>query len=148
MLALKRAAASRSWYSNGIGGIEAEDIAQDEHGDLARRQGLEGSHERQGDGLGLLVAGLWPGREARRGAGQVTGIRLEPDDLAEPGRLGPLDPRYIPLPGRAAAGRAQRVEAPVGGDPVQPGAERVRLTDARGLGENLAFLSYQPVRTA
>jgi len=27
--------------------VESEDITQDEHGDLARRQGLERGHERQ-----------------------------------------------------------------------------------------------------
>jgi len=42
--------------------VESEDVAQDEHGDLARRQRLQGGHEGQGDGFGLLVAGLWPGR--------------------------------------------------------------------------------------
>ena len=52
------------------------------------------------------------------------GIRLEPDDLAEPGRLGRFDAGHVPLLGRASAGRAARVEAPVGGDPVEPGAQR------------------------
>ena len=31
---------------------------------------------------------------------------------------------HVPLLGRASAGRATRVEAPVGGDAVEPGAER------------------------
>ena len=48
-----------------LAGAEPEDVAQDEHGELARRQHLQGGHEGQGDGLGLLVAGL----RARRHAG-------------------------------------------------------------------------------
>ena len=31
--------------------VESEDIAQDEDGDLARRQNLKGGHEGQGDGF-------------------------------------------------------------------------------------------------
>jgi hypothetical protein len=46
--------------------VEPEDIAQDEDGELARRQGLQRGHESQGDGFGLLVAGLWAGRPAER----------------------------------------------------------------------------------
>jgi hypothetical protein len=41
--------------------VESEDVAQDEDGELARRQDLKGGHEGQGDGLGLLVAGLRTG---------------------------------------------------------------------------------------
>ena len=39
--------------------MESEDVAQDEDGELARRQDLKGGHKIQGDGFGLLVAGLW-----------------------------------------------------------------------------------------
>ena len=78
---------------------EPEDVAQDEDGDLARRQDLQGRHERQGDGLGLLVAGLRPERDIERPE-QGVGVRLEPHDLAEPGRLGRLDPGDVPLPRR------------------------------------------------
>ena len=74
--------------------------------------------------FGLLVAGLRAGRHADRALQEGVGIRLQPDDLAEPGRLGRFDPGHVPLLGRAPAGRAARVEAPVGGDPVQPGAQR------------------------
>jgi hypothetical protein len=38
--------------------VESEDVAQDEDGKLARRQDLKGGHEGQGDGFGLLIAGL------------------------------------------------------------------------------------------
>src|SRR5207248_6018292 len=74
--------------------------------------------------FGLLVAGLRAERAARRALEEGVGKRLQPDDLAEPGRLGWFDSRHVPLLGRAAAGRAARVEAPVGGDLVQPGAQR------------------------
>src|SRR5205823_4928708 len=38
--------------------LEAEDIAEDENGELAMRQGLKRGDEGQGDGFGLLVADL------------------------------------------------------------------------------------------
>ena len=41
-----------------LGGVESEDVAQDEHGELARWQALKGGHKGQRDGLGLLAAGL------------------------------------------------------------------------------------------
>jgi hypothetical protein len=39
-------------------GAEPEHVAQDEHGDLAGRQELQGRHEGQGDGLALLELGV------------------------------------------------------------------------------------------
>src|SRR4029078_13015122 len=41
-----------------IGGVVAEDVAEDERGALAWGQQLQGGDEGQGDGLGGLVAGL------------------------------------------------------------------------------------------
>jgi len=41
-----------------------------------------------------------------------------------PGRLGQFNVRNVPLLNRVSAGRATRVEAPVGGDPIQPNAQR------------------------
>src|SRR5215218_6699785 len=81
-------------------------------------------HEGQGNGLGLLIAGLRAERHLDRALEEGIGIRLQPYDLAEPGRRWWCNPRYVPLGGRASAGRAARVEAPVGGDPVEPGAQR------------------------
>ena len=107
--------------------MEAEDVAQDEHGDLARRQHLQGGHEGQRNGLGLLIAGLRAGRPGGRVFQEVVGIRLQPYDLPEPGRLGWLNIGHIPFPGSSAAGRTQHVEAPVGGDLVEPGAQRGAL---------------------
>src|SRR5258707_15896744 len=40
------------------------------------------------------------------------------------GRLGRFNPGHIPRLGGSSASRATRVEAPVGGDPVESGAER------------------------
>jgi hypothetical protein len=91
---------------------------------VARRQDLKRGHEGQRDGFGLLVAGLWAERHVDRTFEEDVGIWLEPDDFAESGRFGRFNPGDVPLLGRASAGRAKRAEAPVGGDPVEPGAER------------------------
>ena len=90
-----------------LAGVEPEDVAQDEHGELARRQDLQGGHEGEGDGFGLLVAGLGAGRQGGRTGQERVGVRLEPDGLAEPGRLGWLDPGNVPrLAGRRLAVRS------------------------------------------
>ena len=107
-----------------LAGVVPEHVAQDQHGELARGQDLQRGDEGQRDGFGLFVAGLGAERHVDRALEEGVGKRLEPHDLAEPGRLGRLDPGDVPLLGRAPAGRAQRVEAPVGGDPVEPGADR------------------------
>ena len=65
--------------------VESEDVAQDEHGDLAGRQDLKGGDEGQGDGFDLLVAGLRAGRRGGRAVEEGVGIRLEPDDFAAAG---------------------------------------------------------------
>jgi len=44
--------------------METEDVAQDENGELARWQKLKGGHKGQGDGFGLLIAGLRAERHA------------------------------------------------------------------------------------
>jgi hypothetical protein len=104
--------------------VESEDVAQDEDGELAGRQDLKGGHEGQGDGFGLLVPGLRAGRHVDRILEQSVGKWLEPYDLTEPGRLGRFNLGHIPLLGGSSAGRATHVEAPVGGDPVEPGTYR------------------------
>ena len=48
--------------------------------------------------FGLLVAGLRAERHVDRALEQGVGIRLEPDDLAEPGRLGRFNIRARPTP--------------------------------------------------
>ena len=52
-----------------LGGVESQDVTQDEHSDLAGRQDLKGSHEGQRDSFGLLVPGFRP-RRLRGGAGK------------------------------------------------------------------------------
>src|SRR6266850_7312884 len=100
--------------------VEAEDVAQDEDGQLTGWQDLQGGHEGQGDGFGLLVAGLRAERHLDRTLEEGVGKWLKPYDLAEPGRLGRFNLGHVPLLGGSSAGRATRVEAPVGGDPVEP----------------------------
>src|SRR6266536_370243 len=104
--------------------VESENVAQDEHGELARRQDLQGGHKGQGDGFGPLVAGLRAERRVDGTLEQGVGKWLEPDDVAEPGRLGRFNIGHVPLLGQPSAGRPSRVEAPVGGEPVEPGAQR------------------------
>ena len=64
---------------------EAEHVAQDQHGALARRQVLERGDERELDALALLVASLGRG-EAVLEAEPLVRVRLDPDRLDE--RLG------------------------------------------------------------
>jgi hypothetical protein len=103
---------------------ESEDVAQDEDGELAGRQGLEGGDEGQGDGFGLLVAGFGAERHVDSPLHEGVGKWFEPYGLAEPGRLGRLDPGDVPLLGGSPTGRTKGVEASVGGDAVEPGAQR------------------------
>ena len=107
-----------------LAGAVSEYVAQDKYGELARRQDLQGGDKGQGDRFSLLVTGLRAGRQAGGTLQERVGEWLEPDDLAEPGRLGRLHPGNVPLLGESPAGRAARVEAPVGGNPVQPGTQR------------------------
>ena len=111
-------------HAGHLAGVEAEDVAQDEDGDLAWRQQLQGGHEGQRDGFGLLVAGLRPGRHVDGTLEEGVRKRLQPDGLVARGRHERFVLRHVPLPGRAPARCAARVEAPVGGDLVQPGAQR------------------------
>src|SRR5579872_333520 len=101
----------------------SENVAQNEDGELARRQDLKALHEGQGDGLGLLVSRLRAGWHCDRIREEGVGKRLKPHNLAEPSRCGWFNPRHIPCLSGSSAGRATRVEATVGGDPVEPGAE-------------------------
>ena len=52
------------------------------------------------------------------------GKRIEPWHLAEPARLGRLHAENVPLFGQAPARRPAGIQAPVGRDPIEPGAER------------------------
>src|SRR5216683_2067077 len=133
MLAQKRATTSRPSYSKGIGGIEMKTSSVRRATSASRSADSYalGLHEGQGDGFGLLVAGLRAERHLDRALEEGVGKWLKPYDLAEPGRLGRFNLGHVPLLGRSSAGRATRVEAPVGGDPVEPGAERGASLESR-----------------
>ncbi len=110
-------------------GRVAEHVAEHERGRLPWRHALQPGHEGQLDRLG----GLIPGLRARRSVGdaleQRVRVRLEPGDLAAPGGFWRLERRH--RAGRdAPPGRAQRVEALVGRDAVQPRAQRRPLLEA------------------
>ena len=106
-------------------GAEPEDVAQDEHRDLAGRQDLQRGHERQGDGSRSARSGP-PGRAARRAAPSRRASGNGSSQTTSPSRVGSggsTSGTSHALAGRRL-GRAARVEAPVGGDAVEPGAER------------------------
>src|SRR5712692_8327537 len=84
-------------------GVVSEYVAQDENGELARRQSLKALHEGQGDGFGLLVAGFRAERHIERALEEGVGKWLEPYDLAEPGRLGRFNVGHVPLLGGSSA---------------------------------------------
>src|SRR5262249_1475506 len=104
-------------------GVVSEYLAQDQDGTLASGQDLQGGTEGQRAGFGLLVASLGAERSLDRTLEEGVRIGLEPHDFAEPSRLGRFNLRNVPLLGRTSTGRTKRVQAPVGGDPVEPGAD-------------------------
>jgi hypothetical protein len=69
-----------------------------------------------------------------------------------PGRLGRFNVRNVPLLNRVSAGRATRVDAPVGGDPIQPSAQRGAPLEpceaALNLVPTLALVGSRPVASA
>jgi hypothetical protein len=102
--------------------VEAQHVAQHQRGALARREVLQGRHEPQSDRLPGLVARLRAGRGVRHPLQQDVEIRLQPDRLGPASGLGRLDHRWHLL--GAAPEIAQRVQAAVGRDAVQPRAQR------------------------
>jgi len=84
--------------------VKTQDVAQDEDRDLAGRQHLQRGHERQRDRFGLLIDGLRAARHIDRTVEEGVGEWLEPDDLAEPGRLGRFNIGHVPLLSLAPAG--------------------------------------------
>ena len=104
-------------------GREAEHLAQNQDRPLRRRQMLERSDEGKLEGLALLVASV--GR-------RVTSVELLVRIRLDPNRL---DERLTGFEGRAARRAVvdrkdalwpprDRVQAGIGGDPVEPGAKR------------------------
>jgi hypothetical protein len=122
-----------------LGGVEAEHVAQHQHGALARREVLECRDERQRYRLAGLVARLGRGRAVRHAFEQHVRVGLQPDRLGPAGGLGWLEHRiHLARPARAVA---QRVQAPVRRYAVEPGAQRgsalVALESAPGRQERL-----------
>jgi hypothetical protein len=122
---------ARLEHRGGVGGAEAEHVAEHEYGSLAGRQALERGDEGESDRLAGLIAGLRPGSRVGDALEQRVGVRLEPGLLDAParrrrpsGRLG----RGRELP---ASSSPKRGQAGVGGYPIQPG------TQARAPGEAL-----------
>jgi hypothetical protein len=106
--------------ASGFGGPEAEDVAEDERAPLAWWEVLERGHECERDGFARFVACLGPGCVVVWAVEQDVGVGLEPDRLAAAGGLGWFDHGLVLL--GAAPLVAQRVEAAVGGDAVEPDA--------------------------
>ena len=109
-----------------------EHVAQDQHGALARRQVLQRGDERQLDALALLVARLGPG-DAVAEAQALVGVGLDPHRFDER-RRGPV----VGVGGGAVVDREHelgppldRLQARVGGDRVEPGAQRAAALEAR-----------------
>jgi hypothetical protein len=89
---------------------------------------LQAGDERQLGRLPQLVARLGPGREIRQPVQQHVRVGLHPDRVGLPGRLGRAShQRHLARPSPAVA---QRVQAAVGRDLVQPGAERGAALEA------------------
>src|SRR5260370_8495390 len=86
--ALLPASTVESSMSANLVGVVSEYLSQNKNGELASRQSLKALHEGQGDGFGLLVAGLRAERHIDRTLEEGVGKLLEPYDLAPPGRLG------------------------------------------------------------
>ncbi len=111
---------------------EAEHVAQDEDRALASGQELERRDEGELDALALLVARLGPGQRLRE-AQALVGVGLDPHRLDQR-RRGAL----VGVGGRAVVDREHelrapldRLEADVGGDRVQPRAQRASPLEAR-----------------
>src|SRR5918994_6289910 len=76
-------------------GARAEYVAQDEHGALARRQDLQGDHEGQGDGFGLLVACRRAHGTSRAPSRRVSGYGSSHTASPGPGGPGGSTPRIF-----------------------------------------------------
>jgi hypothetical protein len=94
---------SRVQHVGDLARAESENVAQDEDGQLARRQNLKGFHKRQRDGFGLLVASVRSERHIDGTAKKGVGKWLEPHNLAESRRLEPFHAGHVPLLGGSSA---------------------------------------------
>src|SRR6516165_11706630 len=105
-----------------------EHLAQHQRCTLAGRQVLQRGREREPHGLPRRVTRLRPRGGTADPLKQYVGVRVEPHRLGHPGGLWRFGHRrYLPW---AALAVAERVQAAIGGDPVQPGPERGALLEA------------------
>ena len=105
----------------------AQDVGQQQHGALARRQLLDRRDERETDGLAQLVAGVRPCGGIRQALQLGVGIGLDPQRFCIRPPLRPLGRRAVQLVGHhPAAPRTARhhVEGHVRRDPVEPVLDR------------------------
>src|ERR1039457_6013007 len=118
-------------YAGHLRCAEAEYVAQHEHRALARRQVLKPGRERECQRLPGLVARFRPGRGVRQIFEQSVGVRLEPGWLGPAGGLGRLERGTGGVRQLMAAvpGVAQRVQAAIGRDAVEPGAHGCSLLE-------------------
>ena len=110
--------------------MEAEDVAEKQDGALAWWEMLQGCDERELDGLPGLVSSIWTRRRIDDPLEQGVGVGLEQSHLAEPRRLRRGEWR-LGCRRRPAAERAQGIETSIGGDPVEPRAQRCRAVITR-----------------
>ena len=88
-----------------------------------------------------------PGALSASPAEQPVRVGLEPEQLTEPGRLRRFRPGRRRGHRRAPAARAQRVQAPARGDPVQPGPTEARPSNpARSARPAARCLAARPRR--
>ena len=109
--------------------LPAQHLAQDQHGALPRRQVLERGDERQPD---RLAGHRHLGRVRRPRASALSGIgsiQVTSERVCRLASIG-LARRAEVHRQRAPLAAVQHVEADVGGDPVQPGAQRRAALEA------------------
>ena len=123
--ALQRAVDRNDRHVEQRGGLlrgPLDDVPKDQHGALAWRQELNGRQECELDRLARHDDGIGFGLPWRHLVEQSIGIRLQPGDLAE---------RFEGAPARSSIVAANRVQADIRGDPVEPGSEGGRAVKAR-----------------
>ena len=130
-------------HARDLRGVEAEHVAKYERGPLSGREMLERGDERQLECLPGLVARVWSGRSVADALQQNVRVGLKPGGLANAGRFGSVE-REVQRGWWSAPGVPQRVQAAIGRDPVQPGAQRRPLLEAPGAapGRQQRFLEH------
>jgi hypothetical protein len=100
-------------------GVEAQHVAQHEHGSQPWRQALQPGDEGERDRLARLVACVGAGSGVREPFEQDVGIWVQPERLGSARGFWWVDHADLLC---ATSAAAKRVQAAVGRDPVQPGS--------------------------